>query len=167
MTALAPETADESALQALRAWVASVTSLEVATEPFEERRPALPYMGIRLTSPGRGEGHDAETYADDDGDGLAVRSGVRRATATLNAYGSGGAGAIETLRLSIASLTHRETLLAAGVVVIRVGQTRDASDWFGDKTETRHLAEVDFRYVVAASDPVDVIESVEATIATE
>lgn len=156
----------EQVLQAARVFVISATgygATSVVVAPYDGTRPALPYISVQLTSPGRASGQDESHQTSTSGSGGTFQQrviGHRVALLTVEAFGAGCFDAIEAVRTGIAIDSIRRAALAAGISPLDTSELRDLTQVIETGFELR--AQVDLRvgYVVERTANESVIDTV-------
>jgi hypothetical protein len=120
-------TAKETILQAVRAWIKSVTGFaDDKVIPHGDSgggsRPAMPYLTVQVLGPGAGVGRGEALHSviPSTGQLQEMLRGHRRCTAQVTAYGTDAAEYLEQLKLSLCSTTA-QAAIAAAVVGAEVG----------------------------------------------
>lgn len=123
--------------------------LMLEAEDTSSPRPALPYFGFKITTPGVRHGNDALSFVGFDADGgrIEILSGSRRMAVSFQAYGTSHEQAYGMMALWQAALQRtdvQEALRLATISVWDIGDVRDLSALVWTKFEGRAQMDVTF-----------------------
>lgn len=168
-------TVREAVLQACREWLKAGAVAPTATPltdaqviPADDKgpRPPLPYLTVKVTTPGTVVGAvDEQLRAVDGGSGdptVAVR-GARRATVSVNAFGDLAAEWVSEATLALQRPSILAALTVAGITVDAFGGPVDLATVLDTEIEARVLREFEVLYSLT-SDPEDVIEGLSVVL---
>lgn len=152
--------AGETALQAVCTWIAqnadpagTLSPGQVIVADPDAPRPAKPYVAVQMRNAGLVEGMD-ETI-DDLSSGSPRRrvNGIRRATFTVQGYGSGSLAWIERAVLRLGLLSVADTFAAAGVdLPVVTSGVADVATLLGTSWESRYSVDIDVTYGLRTAD---------------
>ena len=123
--------------------------LHMEAEQTSQPRPALPYFGFKITTPGVRHGNDATTFLgfDTDGSRVELLTGSRRMSVSFHAYASSHAqayGMMALLQAALQSTPVQELLRLSTVSVWDIGDVRDLSVLVFTRYEGRAQMDVTF-----------------------
>lgn len=154
----------EQILQALKDWLADNkgnAGITVVEANQNAPRPALPYITLYVTSTPLNE-HANQSAPNSAG--TASIENEAAVMASVQCFGENSKSIMDGLRLSLEKVTVRQALRAAGLPYIRtLNGVNDLTEVVGTKYEPRAGMDLEFRAVMAVTDSVGVIESVEGT----
>jgi len=130
-------------------------------------RPALPYVSVRVIAPGGGNAFGTAVSLDGLNAGTPTESMQqrRRATISIQGYGSGSVDWLDTMMILIESAASTTQQQVDGISASVLTPTSDNSQQLDTQEEPRYLLELVFMYQYR-SDPVDQVELLTAEVST-
>lgn len=129
--------------EAVRAWLVGAGAGTVIFADQGGERPAFPYVTVKVTLSDLVNGGDAIHYRDDL---TVVANGDRRATVSVQAFGSAAIDALEEAVALLPLPSAQATLTAAGITVEPTGGLLDLTGVVDEHPEARAARDFDVLY---------------------
>jgi len=154
----------EAIRQGIRVWLKTALGLtddQIIIADDKGTRPPLPYLTVKVTSPGLQVGTHEILNGIDGGSGAPTVSArhEKRATVSLQAFGEGAFAWLEDALDGLPLPTALDTLDAAGLSVQPISDIRDVARFLDTDTEPRYAVDLAVDYRVE-TDPVSLVEAV-------
>lgn len=146
-------------MQALYDWASAQTARPVIFANQDGGQPETPYVTLQVIAGAR----EGMPYIGcPDANGTATIEQGQLLSVSVNVYGEGATGLVQTLRNSLERITVQQLLRASGLAFVRVlSGPQDLPEITGTTYQKRAQMDVQFRAGVAFDDDVGLIETVE------
>lgn len=140
----------EDILQGVRTWLKAsegLTNAQVIVADAKMQRPPLPYITVKVLTADAEVGHDEDIRALDGGGLPTIKvRGERRATVSVQAFGSTAEGWLSSALLKRRLPSVQETLLSVGLTIEPLGPIRDISRLVDTSIEARFSLDLEVTY---------------------
>lgn len=144
----------EDILQGIRTWLKtseSLTDAQVIPADDDGPRPALPYLTVKVLTADAEIGRDEDVRSTDgSGDPTLVVRGERRATVSVQAFGTTAEGWLSTALLKRRLPSIQEVLLGVGLTIEPMGPIRDLSRLVDTAIEPRFGVDLEVTYLLTS-----------------
>jgi hypothetical protein len=153
---------DEALIQGVRSWIFAATALaktKIIPADDPNARPALPYIEVSLIQFDEQIGVDElEQSTTTAGNPAVVARGMRRATVSLQGYGTGSAQLIMKAALRLRNPSIMDLMLTNNFHVRDLSPITDVSALASNEIEKRFAKDFELQYLLRDTDPEDLIE---------
>lgn len=140
----------EDILQGIRTWLKaseSLTNAQIIPSDDDGPRPPLPYLTVKVLTADAEIGHDEDIRALDGGGLPTIKArGERRATVSVQAYGTAAEAWLSTALLKRRLPSIQEILIGAGLTIEPLGPIRDISRLVDTSFEARFSLDLEVTY---------------------